>query len=80
LRRERNSARPWNTAQRRQVEKKRVANTKAAALGGGRGSDWEERENKTHLGAMAAGAEGAGVAGEGPSPGRERERERGRAR
>lgn len=26
-----------------------VANTKAAALGGGRGSDWEEREKKLTL-------------------------------
>lgn len=55
------------------VERKRVASTKAAALGGWRGSDWERKE-KTHLGAMAAGAEGAGVAGKGPLQG-ERESE-----
>jgi hypothetical protein len=41
---------------------RRIANTKAAAQGG-----WEPLtgREKTHLDAMAAGAEGAGVAGEG---------------
>ena len=61
------------------VEKKRVANTKAAALGGGRGCGWEEREKKTHLGAMAAGAEGAALQGRDPPQG-EGERERGGCR
>jgi hypothetical protein len=60
------------------VEKKRVTNTKAAALGGGRGSDWEGKE-KIHLGAMAAvrGSRGR-RRGTLPTPQGEREGEEGR--
>lgn len=48
-------------------KKRGVANTKAAALGGGRGSDREEREKKNSPWCHGSrGSRGAGVAGEGP--------------
>ena len=59
------------------VEKKGVANTKAAALGGGRGSDWEERENKNSPWCHCRGSRGRRRCRGGTLP---RERERGRAR
>jgi len=65
------------------VEKKGVANTKAAALGGGRGSDWEEREKKNSPWCYGHGTRGrwrcrgGTLAREGE---REIEREGGRAR